>query len=74
MGQEVLQYIQGIEIEEKEIYLLFLGIPDSPIFLVEGNCVINNFKALWQSINYEDVWIIGQNIKYGVLVHGMEDI
>jgi hypothetical protein len=65
--QKVIQYIQGIEIEEKEIYL-FLGIPDSPIFLVEGNWVINNFKALWQSINYEDVWIIGQNIKYGVLV------
>ena len=65
--QEVIQYIQGINLEEKQIYL-FLGITDSPIFLVEGTWVIKNFKVLWESINYEDLWIIGQNFKYGVLV------
>ncbi|MGG3889530.1 hypothetical protein [Metabacillus fastidiosus] len=65
--QEVIQYVQEIEMKEKEVYL-FLGIPDSPIFLVNGNWVIKNFEVLWQSINYEDVWIIGQNCNYGVLV------
>lgn len=65
--QEVIQYVQGLDISEKQVYL-FLGIPDSPIFHVDGNWVIKNFKVLWQSINYEDVWIISRNFKYGVLV------
>ncbi|WP_163537260.1 hypothetical protein [Gracilibacillus sp. YIM 98692] len=66
-GQEVIQFVQGITIAEEQVYL-FLGISDSPIFLVDGNWVIKNFRVLWQSINYEDVWIIGQDFNYGVLV------
>uniref|UniRef100_UPI003F491CBF hypothetical protein n=1 Tax=Niallia taxi TaxID=2499688 RepID=UPI003F491CBF len=65
--QEVIQYIQGIDIKRNQIYL-YLGIPNSPIYLVDGNWVIKNFKVLWQSINYEDVWIISRNYTYGVLV------
>ena len=65
--QEVIQYVQGIDIGEEQVYL-FLGIPNSPIFLLEGNWVIKNFNVLWQNINYEDVWIISQNFEYGILV------
>lgn len=38
------------------------------MFLVDGNWVIKYFDTLWDSINNEDVWIIGQNFNYGVIV------
>ncbi|WP_243763896.1 hypothetical protein [Bacillus sp. XF8] len=65
--QEVIQYVQGIDMEEKLIYL-FLGIDDSPIFLVNGKWVIENFSVLWQCINNDDLWIISPDFSYGVLV------
>ncbi|MDF2086415.1 hypothetical protein [Bacillus pseudomycoides] len=65
--QEVIQYVQRIDIEEKLVYL-FLGIDDSPIFLVNGKWAIENFSILWQCINNDDIWIISQDFSYGVLV------
>ncbi|TCM87923.1 hypothetical protein EV294_1163 [Paenibacillus sp. BK033] len=65
--EEVVQFVQGIVIEVKLAYLFF-GIDDSPMFLVDGNWVIQHFDTLWNSINNEDVWIIGQNFNYGVIV------
>lgn len=65
--QEVIQYVQGIDIEEKLVYL-FLGIDDSPIFLVGGKWVIKNFNILWERINNDDLWVISQDFSYGVLV------
>ena len=65
--KEVIQFMQGIDIEEKLAYLHF-GIAESPIFLIDGKWVIKNFDILWQSINSEDIWIISQDYSYGVLV------
>ncbi|MED4402580.1 hypothetical protein ABET41_09715 [Metabacillus fastidiosus] len=65
--QEVIQYMQEIEIEKK-VVCLFLGIDDSPIYLVEGKWVIENFNILWQSIDNDDLWIISKDFNYGVLV------
>ncbi|MBO9128513.1 hypothetical protein [Bacillus sp. 165] len=64
---EVIQYVQGIDIEEQLVYL-FLGIEDSPIFLIDGKWIIKNFDILWQFLNNEDIWIISQDYSYGVLV------
>ncbi|PGM49017.1 hypothetical protein [Bacillus sp. AFS053548] len=66
--KEVIQFVQGIDIEEKLAYLFF-GIEDSPILLIDdGKWVIKNFDILWQSINNEDIWIISQDYSCGVLV------
>jgi len=65
--REVVQYVQGIDIEEQLVYLFF-GIEDSPIFLIDGKWVINNFDILWQFINNEDIWIVSQDYSYGILV------
>ncbi|WP_165346800.1 hypothetical protein [Gottfriedia acidiceleris] len=65
--REVVQYVQGIDIEEQLVYL-FLGIVDSPIFLINGKWVIKNFDILWQFIDNEDIWIVSQDYSYGILV------
>jgi hypothetical protein len=65
--REVIQYLQGIDTEEQLVYL-FLGIEDSPIFLIDGKWVIRNFNILWQLIDNEDIWIISQDYSYGILV------
>jgi len=65
--REVIQYVQGIDIEEQLTYLFF-GIEDSPIFLIDGKWVIKNFNILWQLIDNEDIWIISQDYSYGILV------
>ncbi|WP_410983142.1 hypothetical protein [Bacillus cereus] len=65
--QEVIQYVQEIDMEEK-LVCLFLGIEDSPIFLVNGKWVIENFSILWQCMNHDDLWIMSQDFSYGVLV------
>lgn len=59
--------MEGIDIEENLVYL-FLGIDDSPIFLVNGKWAIKNFSILWQCINNDDIWIVSQDFSYGVLV------
>ncbi len=65
--QEVIHYVQGIDIENKLVYL-FLGIDDCPIFIVDGKWALMNFSILWEYINNDDIWIIGQDFSYGVLV------
>lgn len=65
--QEVIEYVKEVDIAEKKVYL-FLGIDDSPIFLVDGNWIIQKFNILWQRINNKDIWIIAQDFSYGVLV------
>ncbi|XRG79814.1 hypothetical protein V5E38_05710 [Rossellomorea sp. GAMAL-10_SWC] len=65
--REVIQYVQGIDIEEQLVYL-FIGIEDSPIFLINGKWVIKNFDILWTLIDNEDIWIISQDYSCGVLV------
>lgn len=65
--QEVIRYVQGIDIENKLVYL-FLGIGDCPIFLVDGKWALMNFSILWEHINNDDIWIISQDFSYGVLV------
>ncbi|MEI3611870.1 hypothetical protein [Pseudogracilibacillus sp. SO30301A] len=52
---------------EKPVYL-FLGNDDGPIYIVDGIWVLKHFKVLWESINYEDVWIIRRKYDYGLLV------
>ncbi len=64
---EVIQYVQQIKIEEKQAYL-FLGINDSPIFLVNGKWVIENFSNIWEAISYTDLWVFDKDVNYGVLV------
>lgn len=66
--QEVMEYVQGCAIAEKKVYLFLGGIDDSPIFLVDGKWIVRNFSVLWNCINYDDIWIIGQDFSYGVLV------
>lgn len=65
--QEVIEYVEGLDIAEKKVYL-FLGIDDSPLFLVNGNWVIQNFNILWKRIYNDDLWIVGTDFNYGVLV------
>lgn len=65
--QEVIHYVQGIDIENKLVYLLF-GIGDCPIFLVDGKWALMNFSILWEHINNDAIWIISQDFSYGVLV------
>jgi hypothetical protein len=65
--REVIQNVQVID-DEEQLVFLFLGIEDSPIFLIDGKWVIKNFSILWQLINYEDIWIISRDYSYGVLV------
>ncbi|WP_342512488.1 hypothetical protein MKY34_18005 [Sporosarcina sp. FSL K6-1522] len=65
--QEVIQYVQGIKIENELVYL-FLGIDNCPIFLVDGKWALKNFSTLWEHVNYDPIWMIGQDFSYGVLV------
>lgn len=65
--QEVIHYVQEIDIENKLVYLFF-GIGDCPIFLVDGKWALMNFSILWEYINKDDIWIISQDFSYGVLV------
>ena len=65
--QEVIHYVQGVDIEKKLVYLL-VGVGDCPIFLVDGKWALMNFSTLWEHINNDDIWIISQDFSYGVLV------
>ncbi|NPC93583.1 hypothetical protein HOO54_15385 [Bacillus sp. WMMC1349] len=66
--QEVIQFIDGIDIEEKQVYLLLEIDDNSPFFLVDGKWVIKNFGLLWGLINNNDLWVVGQDFSYGFLV------
>lgn len=65
--QEVVHYVQRIDIENKLVYLFF-GVDDCPIFLVDGKWALMNFSILWEHIYHEDIWIISQDFSYGILV------
>jgi len=65
--KEVIQYVQGKNFKEQLVYL-YLGIEDSPIFLIDGKWAIMNFNILWELINNKDIWIFSQDYSFGVLV------
>lgn len=64
---EVINHVQQTKLPDEQVYL-YLGIEDSPIFLINGNWIIENFNFLWEQINNSDLWIIDFKFKYGVLV------
>ncbi|MEC1636897.1 hypothetical protein P9D98_20235 [Bacillus mojavensis] len=64
---EVINHVQQTKLPDEQVYL-YLGIEDIPIFLINGNWIIENFNFLWEQINNSDLWIIDFNFKYGVLV------
>lgn len=66
---EVIHYVQTLTIRSEHVYL-FLGVPDSPIFAVDRGWVNGNFEVLWQKIDYEDIWVIGQGFNEGIIVCG----
>jgi hypothetical protein len=67
--QEVIAYVQTLTNRAGQVYL-FLGDPDSPIFVADGEWVRSNFAVLWQTIDYEDIWVISQEADEGIIVCG----
>jgi hypothetical protein len=65
--QEIIEYVRGLDIGEKPVYL-YLGLYDSPIFIVNAKWAIQNFNNLWRCINNDDIWIFSLDFSYGVLV------
>lgn len=63
----MINHVQQTKLPDEQVYL-YLGIEDSPIFLINGNWIIENFNFLWEQINNSDLWIIDFKFRYGVLV------
>jgi hypothetical protein len=67
--QEVISYVQTLTIWAGQVYL-YLGVPDSPVFVADREWVRANFAVLWQTIDYEDIWVISQEADEGIIVCG----
>jgi hypothetical protein len=65
--KDVIMYVQELTMEEQDVYLYF-GMSDSPIFVVDGQWVLENFATLWQLIAYEDIWVIDKEFDKGIVV------
>jgi hypothetical protein len=60
-------YVQALTMKQRDVYV-YLGLSDSPIFVVDGQWVVANFATLWQLITYEDIWVIDKTFDKGIIV------
>ncbi|WLR42290.1 hypothetical protein LC087_16435 [Bacillus carboniphilus] len=64
---EVISFVQGLNFKQ-ELGYLYVGIEKSPLYLVGGKWLIENFDVFWEQISFEDIWFFGKDLSNGVLV------